>query len=353
MAYTDLIKADMPSVIHEQDIPTMASKAIQPKAFACHHTLSFCVATSLAVAKRVTWEQTPWLNQPIPAPLCQIIATYVSAQLSLQQDTDIEIPWETVQNSILFGETYHKENSQDSLGTYPQLMVMFPHLTFPVVENEIFVRVWHDEIIRPAFHRAWEDSGLTEVYGSHSDIQTRSKMAIHQYQYHGKAAIPSQGIINHLKNGATHRVKVHWPAWKDFWGMGYEGKYTAEREKVFDDAWKSIVGMLKDHPTLGSEFRDPVLLVVQTGPIHYNPELGVATIHDNLSREWDKVVDSRYVEPGSFKITLETIIGSVDQVALVVDEEDRRKLELMQGVQFKRVVDKESKTGGSRTKRIR
>jgi hypothetical protein len=311
---------------HERDIPSISAKASEVKLSECYSRLSFALANSLAVAKRLTWEQTPWLNPNLEPSACTQIAEYVSVQLGA------EIPWEAFQYACLLGETYEDSAKETGLGTYPQLFLVFPHLRRDVSKDEGFLRVWHDELILPAFNRSWEDSELVEVTGANKDFVGRIKSTPGGL-HHSREAYPVAGFLDHLRKKRTHRVHTHWPEWHDPWNGGHEGKFTDKRAKIFDEAWLSIRGMLKDHPQM-KDFQGAFLLVVNRAHTDFSMSFPLPRVYKAVGNQWDKCVDARYIMPGTFKVVVENVVGDFNQIADAVNKEEQKKV-----VDFKRTIE--------------
>jgi hypothetical protein len=309
----------MSTTTHERDIPSLARHPTRPQAENCYTELSFCLPTSLAFFKRLSWEQTPWVpcthnfssSNPLTASDAHLIHTYLPPHLS----ETITPP--ALQNALLFGTTfpYNNSTSDEELGTYPHVFVVFPHATQhdKVVGDEAFLRIWHDDIVKPAFDRAWKDSGLVAILGAEKDGQTKILPPTGTRTH--RDTRPASGFLarrrNKLNNGKM--VRDWWPVWpSDYWGLGSEGKYTGVRSRMFSAAWEAICGMLRDHPQL-PEYQEPVLLAVSRNRVYLSPHLSSRSKYQCVADEWDKLVDSRFVEPGSFKVVFQTVVGTVTE----------------------------------------
>lgn len=318
-------------VAHERDIPPIATHTTIAVAEQCYTELSFAVATSIAVAKRLTWEQTPWLLSSLNHHDTRHITHYLSAFEGR------EFSPEVIRNALFFGETYRDVQYNEYIGPGPQLFVIFPHVKRDITRDASFLAVWHDEIVLPAFNTAWKDSGLVEVsIGS----------------FHAKQARSSTGFLAHLKAGSRRMVRDFWPAWCDKPGRGVEGKFSNTRARVFDEAWKSITGMLKGHPGM-QEFQDPMLIVVHRGRSDVGCNLSRQEIYQSVGRDWDMNIDARYVMPGSFKVVVENVLWTARRVQKDVDREEVEMAKDMMGVDFKRRAENELEAGGRREKRAR
>ena len=291
---------------HERDIQSIASTTADTQVVTCYTELSYAIATSLAFAKRITWEQTPWLNLKLDANDAYRIADYMQAHKISRVSPG------AVTNALLFGETYHDGSHSKPLGVYPQIFVIFPYLKHDVSTNETFLELWHNEIVRPAFNRAWEDSGLIKIYGQTPDFKAQFPVGI-EGPTHEMHAVDAQGIIHHLRSGSKHAVHAQWPSWKDFWGPGHEGKFSDTRARIFDYAWKSIVGAVNSYPGM-EEFHHPQLLVINRASTELSPDMTVSRMYEMVGQQWDRFVDSRYVVPGSFKVVIKNVIGSPEPV---------------------------------------
>lgn len=319
---------------HERDLPSIAAKAPDAKLCDCSSHLSFALANSLAVAKRLTWEQTPWVAPRLHLQECERIADYMSVQLGIEFTCPhLLVTW-------MIGEAYQEIETVKGTrhGANPQIFIVFPHLKKDVTMDEAFWRVWHDEIITPAFNTAWEESGLVELEGAPKDFIGRIKTTPGGIR-HSKEASPSAGFIEHLRKQRRHRVNTAWPSWDDPWSGGLEGQHSSKRAKIYDEAWKSICGMIENHPQMDG-VQNPILLVVNRADVHFNMDWSLEMVYQAVGRQWDKCIDARYVKPGSFKVVVETVVGDVNQVQEEIDREARKKgKEPMRVVDFKRTVE--------------
>jgi hypothetical protein len=307
------------STAHERDINGLAALSVIAKAEQCQSNLSFCLPTSLAFAKRLTWEQTPWipnrLNNKSVNPIDETDAHRIANYLASHGHDVSQVD---VQRALLFGSTTREEDQMsEDIGTYPHIFVIFPHATMvPYLDNQ-FLKIWHDDIVKPAFDRAWKDSGLTLVHGASLDTPTRVLPATGVRT--SRDARPASGFLERLRNGKSGAVRDYWPSWTDkSWPLGLEGKHTGTRTTIYHEAWGAIKGMLKDHPQLAS-YQDPILLALSRGQIHVNPQLSTKDKYKCVAQDWDQLVDSRFVKPGSFQVVFETFVGTTPE-EMVEDE---------------------------------
>jgi hypothetical protein len=330
---------------HERDIPSIAASLSQVTASDHHVQYSFALANSLAVFKRLTWEQTPWATEKmehIHDDICSQVEVYV--ELHTGRPTTAKM----FKYALLFGAAYDPSSQVGNSGA-PRVFVVFPRMNkkrkLPVYKDEAFLRVWHDDIVRPAFNSAWEDSGLVDLEGRRGFLGRSSLTS--NARHHAMEAKPVVGFLEHLRNGNKTRVHTTWPAWMDSWDHGHEGKFSDIRAKIYDEAWKSITGMLKDYPGM-EEFQDPYLLLVSHARTDLNPSLSLARIYEGVGRQWDKYVDSRYIKPGTFKIVLQTVLGDVNPFEAGLDDDEAAEEEAMMGVQFKRMSDSDEEPPNKR-----
>ena len=61
-------------ITHERNLPTLAALADSTDKEQYYTELSFCIPTSLAFAKRLTWEQTPWIASTIDSKFANPIS---------------------------------------------------------------------------------------------------------------------------------------------------------------------------------------------------------------------------------------------------------------------------------------
>lgn len=316
------------TITHERDIPGLATQATSSKAETCSTELSFCLPTSLAFAKRLAWEQTPWIehtaNNKSANPINMLDAQTISQYLTshLRQPVTVQ----AVQNAVLFGSTYPvspptpsflPSSSSAHLSTSPVLFIIFPHAKgHNTSRNPSFLRTWHDQIVKPAFDRAWKDSGLAAIHGAEPDAFTRIPLpspptgtsTCHD-------AFPAKGFLARLRSGSrtrssTSSTRTAWPAWTtENWGPGTEGAHSGTRARILDEAWTSICGMLAGHPDLGAAYQDPVLLAVCRARIFVAEEMSTEGKVRAVAQEWDKVVDARFVRRGSLRVVFQSVVG--------------------------------------------
>jgi hypothetical protein len=155
--------------------------------------LSFCLPTSLAFFHHLTWNQTPWTTRSLPtksiSPICASDAHTIAHHL--------DVSAESIQNALYFG----------GHPTGPSLYVIFPHATTRVSTNERFLTIWHDQVVKPAFDRAWRDSGLVDVHGADVDGQTRILPPTGTRT--NKDALPARGFMERLRHGRQGSVSVN------------------------------------------------------------------------------------------------------------------------------------------------
>jgi hypothetical protein len=313
------------SSIHERDIAGLSALSSAVKAEQCQSELSFCLPTSLAFFKRLTWEQTPWilnkLNNKSVNPIDEADAHRISTYLSQHGHS---VSPRDVQCALLFGGTTpNRDQIPEDIGTYPHLFVIFPHATMVPYLDPHFLKIWHDDIVKPAFDRAWKDSGLALVHGAPLDTPTR--VLPPPGVRTSRDAYPASGFLERLRHGKAGAVRDYWPSWTDeSWHLGFEGKYTGARAAIYDEAWGAILGMLKDHPELLS-YQDPVLLAVSRGQVHVNPRLSTSDKFRCVAQEWDGLVDSRFMKTGSFQVVFETVVGDSPEPEEYFEGEERLK----------------------------
>ncbi|ORX94638.1 hypothetical protein BCR34DRAFT_608205 [Clohesyomyces aquaticus] len=312
--------------MHETEIPSIVANT-HPEQEDCSTELCYALASSLAVAKRLTWEQTPWLfpgihgraNWHIHGDIYRFLPAHVRRSLRP----------ESLAQALYFGEARAED---DPPNTHLRLYVVFPHLSRPVVHLKDFINIWHDAIVAPAFNQAWEDSDLVDLYPN-----SKSKSALFLHDTMAHRAI---GILKHLENGRRHALSEHWPAFHDPKDeQGREGRFSDKRAEILDEAWKSIKGMLKDNPLLPKgEFEDPILLIVDQSRVDMNADMSPQQKYQAIGRNWDRWIDSRYLVRGSFKVIVETTLG--EKFKLVRGQlggvEKKRKVEAYVGGAVKR-----------------
>lgn len=117
---------------------------------------SFCLPTSLAFFKNLTWEQTPWVphfidEKPVN-PINRIDAKTIKNHLRGHLGQHVSIS--AIQNGLLLGSAYPTTGVCGPLGTYPHVFVIFPHAKTHAATNPHFLHTWHDEVVKLAFDRA-------------------------------------------------------------------------------------------------------------------------------------------------------------------------------------------------------
>ncbi|KAF2271281.1 uncharacterized protein EI97DRAFT_302284 [Westerdykella ornata] len=244
---------------HESRLPSISANHTHTLISSCSTPLSFCFSSNLAIVKRLTWEQTPWVLPHLDSWSRRHIEECLSLHLRRN------IPEKILDNALLLGECYEPTTRDAEPGHHPQMFVVFPNLKRDVLLNEQFLTFWHDEVMRPSFRQASEDSGLVEVDGDEAaEFAGRMKMPGAyggREPGTGKRVFPAAGILNHLRAGSTRRVFARWPEWHDRCASGYEGKYSDVRAKLLGEAWSSITGMLSGK----DELEAPLLLLVWRG----------------------------------------------------------------------------------------
>ncbi|KAK1909665.1 hypothetical protein P3342_007837 [Pyrenophora teres f. teres] len=311
-------------ITHERDVPTLTALAEFSDKEQCYTELSFCVPNSLAFAKRLTWEQTPWIASAIDYkfanPISAADAHLITHHLRHQLGQAVTVS--AIQKALLLGSTYDPSTDgqmSEDLGTYPHIFVIFPHASTHAATDEPFLKIWHDDIVKPAFDRAWADSGLVPVSGAHRD--SRTKILPPRGVSTSYDALPFTGFRESLRNGNPKSVRTYWPSWQDHsFPLGTEGEYTGLRSTIYASAWTSIKGMLKDHPQL-PQYQDPVLLALCRGRVFVNAWLNTTDRFRCSAQEWDKYVDSRWMQQGSFKIVEGVVMGTMDEGDIMVAKE--------------------------------
>ncbi|KAF2656900.1 hypothetical protein K491DRAFT_355316 [Lophiostoma macrostomum CBS 122681] len=345
---------------NEDTITSITSTSPSTTITDCFTDFSFCLATSLAIAKRLTWEQTPWTYAPLPLSSRQQIADLITLH------TRFAITPDTVSHALLLGTTYRGATA----ATYPQhispsLLVVFPHLRADAdaghdaepARNAAFLQVWHDEIVRPAFNTAWEESGLVSVWRKPLEGFAGQRFQVTHTGArvgHERMGREAGGILKMLGSGWMRRVYEEWPFWSgdspSVGGGGGEGE-GEKRCEVYDSAWTSITGMLRDHPSL-REFQDPILVAVHTAHAHLNAQSGVQAIYDVVGRDWDQTIDAKYVVKGTFRVEVRTVVGDKSRMLMEIEKDRERTRRELGGVKWKRMASGEAQ-GERRAKRAR
>ena len=352
-------------VTHERDLPTLAALSDSADKEQCYTELSFCIPTSLAFAKRLTWEQTPWIASAIDDKFANPISA-ADAHLivhHLQRQLGQDVTPSAIRNALLLGSTYiasADEQMSEDLGTYPHLFVVFPHARMPAAKDEAFLKIWHDDIVKPAFDRAWADSGLVAVSGAHRD--SRTSILPPSGTFTPCDALPFIGFLAHLHNGNPNHVRAYWPSWHDpSFPLGIEGQHTSIRSTIYASAWTSIKGMLKDHPEL-PHHQDPVLLALCRGRVFVNAWLKAKDRFCCSAQEWDRCVDPRWMQRGSFKIMENVVMGTMNEGDMIVAKEGRKEVVYVgdnkRNIHKRNAEDEGEKDGdtnpsGNRSKRVK
>jgi hypothetical protein len=212
------------------------------------------------------------------------------------------------------------------VGMYPHLFIVFPHAKMHPATDEKFLRIWHDQIVKLVFDRAWKDSGIAEASGVELDGRTSILPPTGTRTAHD--ALPASGFLTRLRSGDwSEQLRALWPRWDDSWGGGGEGRFSHKRAEVYGEAWDAMMGSLKDHPDL-PEYRNPVLLAVCRAPLELDTESVAEWSFEHVAREWDVYTDSRYMVAASFRLVLETVAGSKTPMTLArIDELDEEMVD--------------------------
>jgi hypothetical protein len=289
---------------NQHDPFSSVSQGVQAEVTNVAAELSFCVPTSLAFFKRLTWEQSPWVMHffdakavnPMSAVDAQTIEQHLGGRLGAHVSS------EAIQNGLFFGSAYPSFDATGDIGMYPHIFVIFPYAKTCVATDERFLRIWHNEIVQPAFDCAWLESGLAITYSA---------------GYGGNTALPSDCALMRIRAGEPECVRVKWPE-------------VPEQDDrcacVFNDAWETIKSSLKYHPDL-SEFQDPILLAVSRGEQNFAGQTGTNDMYTDVAREWKKYIDDRYVDQWSFKVVLQSILEARSGVEVKKEEEEEVRYE--------------------------
>jgi len=255
--------------------------------------LSYCTPTSLALFKELAWEQTPWIQRSTRATITNPILPEDAAQISNHLDIDQQ----AIERALLFCST----------STDLQLFVIFPHATGYAAINERFLTIWHDEIVKPAFDRAWKDSGLVRIHGA--QLESRVRILPPKGARTENDALPASDIIRRFRLESTQIHTQNWPSGKP---------------ALMQDAWESIAGMLRGYPGL-EEFQDPKLLVIYRAGIDLNETMSTQEWYEIVRKEWDLDLDGEYVVKGSFGVLLKTSLGKKKKETVVVEKKRKSK----------------------------
>lgn len=296
-----IAKTEPVNLAHESKIPPVASKVrdrpAHPQIAATSVSLSFAVPTSLAFFKRLTWELTPGTRPSIDTTTATTIARHIPTLTS-----------DAIQSALCLGVGHAGFIKTDATkDQYPHLYVVFPHRQLPIDED--FWRIWHTEIIKPAFDEAWVSSRLTDVYED-AGLQWSTE----------KAAPTAEQVLDRFYNVPEYRrhrpQTLEWPKWVDEWeysqapdmytlSKGSEGGFSDARARVFDEAWTAMRDMLKggDEPR---EMSDPILLAVWKKTVEIQDSIPDDSLVKRVGKEWDVYVDSRFVEQDMIVLHSET-----------------------------------------------
>ncbi|KAL1598872.1 hypothetical protein SLS60_008015 [Paraconiothyrium brasiliense] len=284
-------------LIHESKIPSITSKTrdskLQPENVSTTTTLSFATPKSLAFFKRFTWELTPWTRPNIDPTT----ATAISAHIPT-------LPADAIHLAICLGVGY-TAFSKACRDQRPHLYVVFPHLRRPI--DEQFWRVWHTNIVKPAFDEAWISSGLVDVWEREDTAWITEK-----------AAPTADQVLDRYDNAPSYRrqrpQQIQWPEWRDFWefdeepsprtlSKGSEGGFSYRRALVFDEAWSAMRDMLKGGDEL-REMSDPILLALWEKAVEVEEPVSADVLIKTVGKEWDAYIDLRFVEKNMFVVHL-------------------------------------------------
>jgi hypothetical protein len=210
----------------------------------------------------------------------------------------------------LLGETYRGNAEEFRPRECPQLWVVFPHCGRDLLKDGEFLKAWHDHIVKPAFEKAWEESGLLPASDSPGDANGQG-MHSQSDSVHPSKAMSFDELLKHVTaNERQQAVRTRWPEWIDQQPeRGYsEGPFSDKRAKVYNDAWTAMKKMLNQHKKL----KDPILLCINRSTTEFGLEMPLHTIYDRVGQQWNKSVDARFVVPRTFKVVVETVIGDVN-----------------------------------------
>jgi hypothetical protein len=276
---------------------------------------SFCLPTSLAFFRNLTWEQTPWIphlidGKPI-SPLNREDAKAIKNHLPGHLGQHVSIS--AIQNGLLLGSAYPTSGVCGPLGTYPHVFVIFPHAKTHAARNHHLLRTWHDEVVKPAFDRAWKDSSKATTYGA--EKSSKSRLLQPNGVHTANDAADSEELLVLLHNHVQESVRVHWPTWS--------AGESDRRAAIMDKAWDAMKGIVEDHPNL-ADFQDPILLAVGRGEYSFSAQVSSKEMYKDVALEWDKYVDARFVVPKSFDVLMQSVIGFVDET---VEQEESEEYE--------------------------
>ncbi|KAF1946870.1 hypothetical protein EJ02DRAFT_491923 [Clathrospora elynae] len=328
MALTSTPDSTQPSTvskIHEHKIPSPAALVVISRADLCYTELSFCHPTSLAFAKpnRINEADAHLIAHKLVSNFGQTVTP------------------KAIQSALLFGSTYLSPETDEELGKYPYLFVVFPNLKASPACNEIFLEIWHNDIVKPAFDGAATDSRIRILPPS----KTRTP----------RDALSVSGFLEHLRNKNPTAVRDRWPVWIDDWHLGTEGQHTGIRPAIYSEAWQGIKGILKEHLQLPS-YQNPILLALCRGRVYVGTQMSSHVKFKSVTQEWDRFVDARSVTSRSFKVVLETVEGTVGEGARQLGMGKKKPMQtLFVGdavrMNFKRMG--EGNNGGYRNRRVK
>ncbi|KAF2824485.1 hypothetical protein CC86DRAFT_371805 [Ophiobolus disseminans] len=265
--------------------------------------LSFCLTTSLAFLKTLTWEQTPWVPHQIDHTSVSPISPGDALTIHHRLRKHFKgISPAAINNGLFFASAYPTGDVPvGSIGPYPHLFVIFPHARTHVATDARFLKIWHDQIVKPAFDRAWKDSGHATMYGA--EIHGKPRILQPTGVRTANDAPNSTGILIRLHNQHPESVRGYWPQWSE--------KEATRRTEVMTEVWDAIKGMLKDHPDL-ADFQDPILLAVSRSQLDFSAQFSLNDMYKDVGNEWEKYVDPQYLVPKSFKVVLTTVMEHPD-----------------------------------------
>jgi len=278
---------------HEANIPFLSTKArVNQVPGPCQTNLAFAIPSSLAFFKRLTWEQTPWTVPAIPASTAQTISSYT------------RIPVEAILNALPLGISYIGESNAEKK-CYPHLYVVFHRLRRNITLDPKFLEFWYDEVVKPAFDLAWEQSGLVEVYGMPRDWQHSRTGRWGEGTWTRCNADPASTFLQLLSDGRSKSIHATWPEFTDEWDGGQEGQWSDIRAKILDEAWTAMKGMVDLY---SMEMQDPLLLAVwEQGAICND----AAEMAERVGGMWDVYADSRFVNDKWFTVDLEPVVENL------------------------------------------
>ncbi|PSN69470.1 hypothetical protein BS50DRAFT_664453 [Corynespora cassiicola Philippines] len=291
-------------------IPSVSNHSGTITAGDCYTNLSFALPTSLAFAKCLAWQQTPWadlaVDDKVVSRISESDAEVISYQLSGRLGKAISI--EAIKNALYLGTTYKRGRADgSSLICAPQVFVVFPHLQRDCSRDAKFLRVWNDDVVKPAFDAAWAERWNTFIVNRHKGVNRLINAGgVHRE----REAWDAKEILKVLARDGNVPLTNEWPEFDDVWieGKNHAGVETNRRRRIFDDAWRSIRGMVDGHGDL-AEFQDPFLLAVSRCGIDFDLYSGWDRIYDEAAIMWDLYVDAGYMNRDSFFVELKTVLG--------------------------------------------